>query len=69
MERWRYVVVWADFVMIWRGIDIRGRSYPLTAARRTRLEELLGDAIELAAPGQSWTWSWNDWHFDSLGGT
>jgi len=61
MEHWRYVVVWPDYAIFWRGIDRNSKVYPLTAARRKRLEELLGDAIEPAWAGQSWAWSWNDW--------
>ena len=70
MERWRYVVVWADYAVFWRGISsIPGiHTYPLTVARRRRLEAVLGDAITPATEGQSWLWSWNDWNWHNIGG-
>ena len=68
MERWRNIALWEDYVVFWRGVVRNtGRSYQLTPERRQRLEELLGDAIELE-PAESWEWSWNDWDWDSLGG-
>ena len=69
MNNWRYVVVWEDWMMFWRGVThLRGHAYKLTAARRKRLEDLLGDAIEPAKPGQSWMWSWNDWNWAEIAG-
>jgi len=67
MERWRYIVVWTDWVMIWRGTEALGRSYELTPERRRRLEALLGDAIEPATEGQSWVWSWDNWNWNNIG--
>jgi len=67
MERWRHITVWADWMMFWRGVlPQRGHAYKLTSARRRRLEALLGDAIEPAAEGQSWLWSWNDWRWSEI---
>ena len=69
MNRWRQVTLWEDWVMFWRGTtQLQGRAYLLTAARRKRLEDLLGDAIEPATEGQSWLWSWNDWDWNNIGG-
>jgi len=68
MERWRQVTLWADYVIFWRGIGNAARSYPLTAARRKRLEALLGDAIEPAAYDQGWIWSWDDWNWEAIAG-
>jgi len=68
MDRWRHVVVFPDRVVIWRGLAVRGRKYPLTARQRRRLEAVLGDAITPATDGQSWLWSWNDWDWHNIGG-
>ena len=66
--RWRHVVAFADYVYIWPGMGGKRRGYPLMPESRQRLEVLLGDAIEPAAPGQSWEWSWNDWDWHNVGG-
>ena len=67
MDRWRHLVVWADYAVMFRGTD-RARAYRLTPERRRRLEALLGDAIALALDDQSWLWSWNDWNWHGIGG-
>jgi hypothetical protein len=68
MGNWRHIVVFADYAIIWRGLAVRGRAYSLTAARRQRLEAVLGDTITPATDGQSWLWSWNDWNWSGIGG-
>jgi len=67
MKHWRHIVLWADYVIFWRGVGDARRAYPLTAERRKRLEALLGDAIEPATDGQSWVWSWNNWNWHNIG--
>jgi len=58
--------MFSDYAVFWRGLAKRGRVYPLTAARRRRLETVLGDAITPATDGQSWLWSWNNWDWEAI---
>ena len=71
MEKWRHLAIFTDHtprIVIWRGMNAKGRVYPLTHERARRLGRLLDDkAIVLTLPSGRLVYVWDDWSWHNIG--
>jgi len=69
MKRWRQVAIFAGEhprIVIWRGLQVQGRTYRLTRERTHRIGRLLDGGTTVGRINGELIYRWNDWNWGQI---